>query len=135
MSQSGVKTQSIVELAENLDARRSLGDTAVLPFRRTEQENWLMRIHAAASILFLLAALASSHAALAQDCAVQLTNNIGDTINVTVELQTDDPDENGEGESVLFESSGGEFSAVLTSYFAPIPYSYVATAPNETITG
>src|SRR5947209_4098027 len=84
---------------------------------------------------FGLAMFGMAAAAHSQDCFAVAGNKTGDLINVTVLLQTDDPDENGEGEPVDVSSSGGEFTGRVGVYFSAQPFSYVATQPNETVTG
>jgi hypothetical protein len=73
--------------------------------------------------------------AFAQSCSITVQNAPGDTILVTATLFTNDPNENGEGEPLVFSSSGGEISATVGAYSLPTPFSYVATAANETISG
>src|SRR5260370_31123157 len=73
--------------------------------------------------------------AFAQSCSRTVQNAPGDTILVTATLFTNDANENGEGEPLVFSSSGGEISATVGAYSLPTPFTYVATAPNETISG
>jgi len=72
---------------------------------------------------------------LGQSCQASVQNKVGDTISVIATLFTSDPNENGEGESVTVASSGGEIAATIGSYNLAAPFSYTATAANETITG
>jgi hypothetical protein len=86
--------------------------------------------------LFALALLLGGAVnARSQDCSTVAGNKVGDLINVTVVLQTDDPDENGEGEPIAISSSGGEFIGNVGVYFSAVPFSYVATQANETVSG
>jgi hypothetical protein len=71
----------------------------------------------------------------AEDCSVAVLNKPGDLIRVTAILQTDDPNENGEGEPVVFTSLGGELSETLELYSSPHAYAFIARVPNESISG
>jgi hypothetical protein len=87
-------------------------------------------------VMFILAfAGLTIPSAFAQSCSITVQNAPGDTILVTATLFTNDPNENGEGEPLVFSSSGGEVSATVGAYSLPTPFTYVATAPNETISG
>ncbi len=87
------------------------------------------------AIFILSFAALSVSSAFAQTCSATVQNNVGDTISVTATLFTNDPNENGEGEPLVFSSSGGEISATVGAYSLPTPFTYVATAANETISG
>lgn len=56
----------------------------------------------------------------------------GDLVEVTIQLTTDDPNENGEGEPLVVTSSGG-FQISLGAYFVPRRYTFAATKIGETI--
>jgi hypothetical protein len=83
----------------------------------------------------LLASASRARATNATSCTTSLKNAIGDSITVTGLLTTTDPNENGEGEDVVFEGSGGELIGATGSYFAPRTFTYTATQANETISG
>ncbi|HKF54664.1 MAG TPA: post-COAP-1 domain-containing protein [Blastocatellia bacterium] len=57
----------------------------------------------------------------------------GDTLTVQATLNTTDPNENGEGEPLVIQSSGG-FSAIVSAYAQPRSFSFQATQAGETIT-
>src|SRR5215471_17629092 len=57
----------------------------------------------------------------------------GDTITVQATLNTTDPNENGEGEPLVIQSSGG-FSAIVSAYAQTRSLSFQATQDGETIT-
>jgi len=68
-------------------------------------------------------------------CKQSLQNNIGDTISGTAFLFSTTVNENGEGELLQTTSSGGELNVTTATHNLATPFSYVATANNETITG
>jgi hypothetical protein len=57
---------------------------------------------------------------------------VGDKAEITVQLTTNDLNENGEGEPVVIFSSGG-FLVVLGTYSVPRLYTFTATQINESI--
>ncbi|MEN3369059.1 MAG: large repetitive protein [Verrucomicrobiota bacterium] len=57
---------------------------------------------------------------------------VGDKVEITVQLTTNDLNENGEGEPVVIFSSGG-FLVVLGTYSVPRLYTFTATQINERI--
>jgi hypothetical protein len=57
----------------------------------------------------------------------------GSILTITATLTTSDQDENGEGEALLVQSSGG-FSATISDFSSPHVYQYRATQANETFT-
>jgi hypothetical protein len=73
--------------------------------------------------------------AVADDCSVTVLNKVGDVLTGSIILQTDDPDENGEDETAMLSSSGGELNQTVGSYVAPFPFQFTATVSNETISG
>src|ERR1700733_3840499 len=80
--------------------------------------------------------LLTSVRATGQSCqTVTLSNKVGDSIVVTATLLTTDPNENGEDEVLSVSSSGGEITATISSYNLSTPVTFVATLPNEAITG
>jgi YVTN family beta-propeller protein len=68
-------------------------------------------------------------------CSESFQNNVGDTITGTAFLLSTNVNENGEGEVLQVTSSGGELNVTTASHNLPTPFSYVATANNETLTG
>jgi len=58
---------------------------------------------------------------------------VGDTVTVQATLNTTDPNENGEGEPLVIQSSGG-FSAIVSAYAQTRSFSFQATQAGETIT-
>lgn len=83
----------------------------------------------------LVAFLLPPKSAQAQNCVASVTNSKGDSITITGLLTTSDPNENGEGEPVVFTSSGGELSATISNYFQAQTFTFKATQANETISG
>lgn len=57
----------------------------------------------------------------------------GDSVTVEATLSTSDPNENGEGEPLILQSSGG-FSATISNYEQTRSFSSVATVDGETVT-
>src|SRR5215467_2278940 len=57
----------------------------------------------------------------------------GDTLTVQATLNTTDPNENGEGEPLVIQSSGG-FSAIVSAYAQTRSFSFQATVAGETVT-
>src|SRR5438094_10176819 len=87
-------------------------------------------------VLASLLGLLLPRATFAQGCSVQLTNAVGDTISGSATLNTTDPGENTEGESLTVSSSGGEITLNFTGYNLPAAFGpFKATAANEIITG
>jgi len=60
------------------------------------------------------------------------TVHVGDTISLTAVLTTSDPNENGEGEPLIIQSSGG-FSRTLNTYSQQQAISFQATQDGETL--
>lgn len=60
--------------------------------------------------------------------------NAGDKIDIVATLNTTDVNENGEGEPLVLQSSGG-FSATIPSYAQPTALSFTATANGESLSG
>jgi hypothetical protein len=83
----------------------------------------------------LLLSGSQAKAANATNCITSLQNGVGDSITVTGLLTTTDPNENGEGEDVVFEGSGGELIGATGHYFMARTFTYTATQKNESITG
>lgn len=74
--------------------------------------------------------------AMAQDCVPQGSPAVhaGDTVNVVATLSTSDPNENGEGETLVVQSTGG-FSATVAIYEVPQSFTFTATINGETVSG
>jgi hypothetical protein len=75
-------------------------------------------------------------AAWAQDCVPASTPFIhaGDRVTVVATLSTSDPNENGEGETLVIQSSGG-FTATVAAYEVPQSFTFTATQNGETLFG
>src|SRR5262249_22947429 len=56
----------------------------------------------------------------------------GDDVTITATLNTEDPNENGEGEPLVIQSSGG-FSATIGDYAVTQQLSFTATQDGETL--
>jgi hypothetical protein len=87
---------------------------------------------AAASAL----AAASSTVTIASGSPVLVAAGIkkGDVVGIQATLFTDDPNENGEGEPLILQSTGG-FSLTISAYAQPRTVSYLSHNDNESISG
>jgi len=83
----------------------------------------------------LLPAFLFCNRANAQSCSSSPTIKAGDTVSVVATLHTTDPNENGEGEPLSVQSSGGELSVAIPGYELPQTFSFVAGSANETVSG
>jgi hypothetical protein len=82
-----------------------------------------------------LAALCLAQVSAHADCMAPLQNKQGDLVQVIATLTTGDPNENGEGEPLFVNSSGGEFASVISNYFVPTPFLFRARMDNIVIRG
>jgi hypothetical protein len=57
---------------------------------------------------------------------------VGDRVDIQATLTTTDPNENGEGEPLIIQSSGG-FSATIPEYEQTRAFTFTATVPGETV--
>jgi hypothetical protein len=89
------------------------------------------------ALLIAVAGLALRPAmAEAQDCVPQSSPTVhaGDTVNVVATLSTTDPNENGEGETLVVQSTGS-FSVTVSTYVVPQSFTFTATIDGETVSG
>ena len=102
----------------------------------TRGREGIARIHFGFFIVFAALLLLFPKTCKAQNCSTPVANNVGDSITITGTLTTSDPNENGEGEHVVFSSSSGALSGFTISvYFQAQTFTYKATQANETILG
>lgn len=96
----------------------------------------VLRIARLGAFLFAMAWLLVPSHVQAQNCLTTVNNKAGDSITITGLLTTTDPNENGEGEPVVFSSSGGDLSgASISDYFQSHTFTYTSQQDNETISG
>ncbi len=77
-------------------------------------------------------------ASWAQDCVPANSPpavHAGNILTLTVFLSSDDPNENGEGESMTVRSSGGYVSAPITNFNSTQILTFVASVDGETVGG
>ena len=94
-------------------------------------KQWCRAALAAALVCIALPVAAQPRtvtATIASDTAVVIVNfNNGDTVDIVATLTTTDPNENGEGEPIVLQSSTG-FSGVVSNYAQPTSFSFKASA-------